>query len=180
MELKKKKTNLLTILVVVVILLIVVNLMFLSFISNEAQTAGLLKKELIQLTEQEKIITTATQLYSSYEEEIEVISAVFPTEQTITLFIQTIEEELKSVANEYTFRFSSPIPLKEQDKLYLPLVMTLKVDMAGLTRLLKELETLSYMTHITSVGSRSSDGFTSVSEVTIVMKVYVQNPFTNI
>lgn len=176
----KLKTSKLTILVSLVILLVVINVLFIALVSSEAKTVELLKKELTDLYGQEKIIATASELSQSYKEEIEVISAVFPTEQTITTFIQTIEENLKGVTNEYTFRFSSPSPVREQDKLYLPLTITVKTDMAGLTRLLEEFENLPYMTHITSVTTRSPDGFSGGSEVTLLMKVYVQNPFTNI
>ncbi len=180
MEKNKPKFSRQSVLVTLVVILTVVNVLFITLISSEAKTVQLLKKELTGLYGQEKIIATASELSQSYKDEIELISAVFPSEQTITVFIQTIEDLLKGITNEYTFRFSSPIPLREQDKLYLPLTMTLKTDMAGLTRLLKELESMRYMTHITSISSRSPDGFTGVSEVTIVMKIYVQNPFTNI
>lgn len=180
MEKNKPKTSKLAILVSLVVLLVVINLLFITLVSSEAKTVELLKKELTELYGQEKIITTASDLSDSYKEEIEVISAVFPTEQTITTFIQTIEDTLKGVTNEYTFRFSSPSPIREQDKLYLPLTMTVKTDMAGVTRLLEEFETLPFMTHITSISSRSPDGFSGVSEMGIFMKVYVQNPFTNI
>lgn len=180
MEKLKKKSKLLPIFLGIVILLVIINILFMSLISNEAKTVSLLKKELTELQEQEKIITTASDLYDTYKEEIEVISTVFPSEETITEFIQTIEEKLRGITSEYTFRFSSPNPLREQDKLYLPLTMTLKTNMAGLTRLLKEIETMQYMTHVTSIISKSPDGFSGVSEITIVMNVYVQNPFTNI
>ena len=158
--------------------LLVVNILFIVLTRNAGATVGLLKNELTVLDEQERIIASSQDIYLKYQNEIETISNVFPNEETRTVFIQTLEKELREVTQEHTFRFSSVTPLKEQDKLFLPLTITLKSSLADLARLFEKFEDFPYMMHVTQINAKSPEGFTGKSEVTIMVKLYVQNPFS--
>jgi hypothetical protein len=162
-----------------------VSLVLLSFIliflfQNEMRTIKLLRSEFAILTQQKRIITASSEISEQYKEEIEVISGIFPNEQSIPLFIQALEGLIKQASGEYTFRFNSLTPIAEGDKLFLLMTVTMKTDHTKLLQFLSALEQMPYMTHITGMMSKTPNGFTGVSEVSIGMKIYVQNPFSTI
>lgn len=158
--------------------LIVLNFVFIGLIGAEANTTKLLKNELGVLEQEERIITSAQQIYSTYQDEIDTISSVFPNEETIPLFIQTLEDTIRANSDEYSLRFTAITPIKDQDKLFLPLSITMRTDLPKLILFLDKIEKLPYMTHVTSIFSKTPDGFTRTGEIQIGVKVYVQNPFT--
>ena len=126
-----------------------------------------------------QIIASSQQIYNKYKDDIEVISAVFPTEESIPQFISQLEGEIRQTADEYTFKFSSITPISENTVLFLPLSITMKTDLTRLTLLLEKLENLAYIIHVTSINTKAPEGLNGVSEVNLQLKVYVQNPFTN-
>lgn len=174
----KKRTQPATILTAVIASLIIVDLLFVAFTQGAGSTVRLLKNELRGLEEQEKIITSSQEIYETYKDDVEVISNAFPNEETIAVFIQYLERELRAVTPEYTLKFNSVTPIKEQDKLFLPLTIMVKANFSELTSLFTKWENFPYMMHITSILAKTPDGFSSKSEVTLVVKVYVQNPFS--
>ena len=128
-------------------------------------------------SQQEKIIVSAKQISSNYQAEIETISQVFPTEETIMVFIGQLESQIQKVTPEYSFRFASVTPLTEGNKLYLLLSVTTKTDLAGLTAFLDGLEKLPFLTHVVSIKAKTPDSFANMSEIVVLLKIYVQNPF---
>lgn len=154
------------------------NLLFLLLVKGEAKTILLTKNELIELEKQEQIIQSSQELYRTYQSEIEVISSVFPDEESVTLFIQLLEKQLRTVSDTYTLKFNSQLPVKEKEKLYLPLTIIMRTDLSRLSRFFEELEKMPYMTQLVSISAKTPDGFTKTGEVSLVLKVYVQNPFT--
>lgn len=175
----RQKSGILLVLIAVFASLVVVDLLFLVFIRNEFKTIKLLKNELQVLEQNQKIINSSRDITAAYSEEIELISQAFPNEETIPQFVKILENMLKSYADEYNFRFNAVAPIKEQEKSFLPLTITLRTDYLRLLALLDKLETLPYMTHITTIISRNPDGFTDKSETVIGLKLYVQNPFSS-
>jgi hypothetical protein len=160
-------------------------LVLLSFIlvflfQNEIQTIKLLRNEYTILTQQKRIITASSEISEQYKDEINIISGIFPNEQSIPLFIQALEGLIKQTSSEYTFRFNSLTPIVEGDKLFLLMTVTMKTDQVKLLQFLSGLERLPYMTHITGMVSKSPSGFIGTAEISIGMKVYVQNPFSTI
>ncbi len=180
MEKKKISSlrNTLMLLGVLVVSLIVVNIILLYFVSSTATTVTLLTGELHQLEMDQEIIRSSQQISEQYTDEIEFISGVFPDETTILEFIQSLEGIIRDSAVEYNFKFSSLTPIVERDRQFLLMTVTMMTDGLGLTSFLSELEQLPYMTHVTSVSARTPEGFADTSEATIVLKIYVQNPFT--
>lgn len=178
-ETPKSSFDLVTILWIFAGLLVFINVLFLVFAKNEGKTVKLLKNQLTSLRQQESIVASSKDIYARYQNEVDIIASVFPNEETIPQFIQTIEEAIRSNSDEYALRFTAVTPLKEDDKLYLPVSITAKTDVARLIQFLGLLEKLPYMTHVTSLGGIATDTFTSPSEIQIVFKVYVQNPFTS-
>jgi Tfp pilus assembly protein PilO len=177
-ETKKNTIDLVLILSATAVCLVVVNVLFLVFVQSEGKTVKLLKNQLVSLRQQQTIIASSKDIYAQYQSEVDTISAVFPNEDTIPQFIQTIEDAIRSNSDEYALRFTAVTPLKEDDKLYLPVAISAKTDVARLIQFLTKLEKLPYMTHVTSLGGITTDTFNSPSEIQIVFKVYVQNPFT--
>jgi len=157
---------------------VVVNFLFLTLIRGEARTINLLKTQLTSLSQDQQIITSSNDLYNVYKDSIDIISEVFPSEETIPEFIQTLEELLKTYSDGYGIKFNSLSPLREQDNLYIVLTITMKTDFGRLTQFLEDLEHLRYMTHVASLTAKTPSGLAAAGEVTLALKVYVQNPFT--
>lgn len=175
---KSEKTDRrLLVLVALLLSTIFMNFLFLYLLRGETKTIALTKTELVELEKQQQIITSSQQLYQTYQNEIDIISAVFPNEESITMFIQSIENELRLASDTYTFRFNAQTPIKQADKLFLPLTVTMKTDMTRLDTFFEKLETLPYMTHVTSLNVKTPEGFSNISEVVVGLKIYVQNPF---
>lgn len=176
---KVQKTSTVFLLTIMSGALVVLNMLLLYFVSSETTTIHLMRQERISLDDDRQIIASAQDIYDTYGKEIKAISAVFPNEETVPFFIQALEQEIRLGSDTYTVKFSSLTPLVEGDKLYLLLVITMTTDVQRLEKFLNSVERLSYMTHVVSMGSKTPDGFTGTQEVSIGVKVYVQNPFTN-
>lgn len=180
MENKKpiqSKISKITIYSAIIVGIVLLNLLFIFLASNETKTVGLLKTELSSIEKENKIITSSTDIYSQFDSEIVAISEVFPKEQTIPLFIQKLEELIRSVTDEYSFKFTSVTPIKENDRLFLPMTISMKTDLNRLLTFFAALEKFPYMSHVNLIVSKSPDGFTTSSEIQLNIKVYVQNPF---
>jgi hypothetical protein len=157
---------------------LLLSMIFIFLFQSEVRTITLLRNEYTILAQQKRIITAASEISKEYKDQIEVISGIFPNEQSIPLFIQALEVLIKQTSDEYTFRFNSLTPIIEGDKLFLLLTITMKTDLAKLVTFFSDLERLPYMTHVTGIVTKTPNGFKGVSEVSMGMKVYVQNPFT--
>lgn len=157
---------------------VVVNLIFVLLTKSQAQTIQLLRTQLQTLEQDELIIRSAQEISKTYSNEITTISNVFPNEETIPEFIRTFEDAVRKSATEYTFKFNSVTPLKEQDKLLLPLTVVLKTDLEHLIVFLDELEKLPYLTHVNAIAAKTPENIQAIQEITVSIKLYVQNPFT--
>ncbi len=176
---QSQKTNPVIVLACIGLALIVVLILLLYFISTETKTILLMRQEKQALERDRQILVSAQNIYDTYKKEIQVITNVFPNEETLPQFLQILEERVRDVSDSYSVKFSSLTPLVEQEKLYLLLVVTMKTDLPRLEKFLASLETLPYMTHIVSINGKTPDGYISNQEISIGIKVYVQNPFTN-
>jgi len=179
MNKKMQKTSIITILTAFLLSLVAINFLFLFFTQNEVKTIKLLKSELTNLERNEQIIASAQQIYRTYQDEIDIISQVFPGEADIPEVITTFENSIRLSTSEYTFKFNSITPLLEGENLFLPITITMKTDIEKLQLFLDKLENLPYMTHVTSVIAKSPDGFVGLGEVVVSLKMYVKNPFNN-
>ena len=177
-QIQQSALNSLTILISMVIAIILLNALFILLVQGEAKTIKLLKNELVTLEQEERIIASAQNIYESYQNEVEVISQVFPNEETFVDFVQVLENEVRASSDEYTFKFTANEPVKDQDKLLLPITITMKTELVRLTGFLTQMEKLRYMTHVSQLNARTPDGLIQTGEVTINLVIYVQNPFT--
>ncbi len=175
----RAKTSPLTILIALGSGLVLLNILFLIFISNSIKTIGLLREQLDTQRQDEQLVASANQIYSQYKAEIELISRAFPNEENLPNLIQDLERLIRQYADEYSLRFNSVTPLIEQERLFLPLTITMKTDMPRLLHFFEKLETFNYMTHVTAVSSKFPDSLSQAGEVIVGVKVYVQNPFTS-
>jgi hypothetical protein len=159
--------------------LIMINFTFVYLTLNEHKSIMLMRNELNSLNQQKSIITAANVINEQYKDEIEVISNVFPNEQTIPRFIQTLEAVIKNSSNSYSpIKFNSLTPIAEGDKQFLLMTISMTADLAKLSTFLTSVEALPYMTHITGITVKTPGGFIGSGEILIGMKVYVQNPFS--
>lgn len=175
----KRKSSILTILIGFTAVMAVFNGLFIFLSASEIKTMTLLKKELVILEQNAQIIASSEKIYDTYKGDIEAISAVFPTEETISIFVQTLEGKIRNSADEYTFKFNTVTPIKDGDRLFLPLTLTMKTDLPRLEVFFGELEKLQYMTHITGLLTKAPDGLGGKIDTTISLIIYVQEPFSH-
>jgi len=178
-----KKTNntknrSIIILTIIFSFLIVFDLLFLVLTGSVVRSALLIKNEFILLDQDKKIVSASEDLETQYGKEILAISKVFPNEEDLPDFFDRLEKLIKIYADSGTIRFNSLVPIKEQDKLFLLLSLSLKTDLERLNNLFTEFELLPYMTHITGVQAKTPGKFSGNSDINVLVKVYVQNPFT--
>ncbi len=176
---KKTSISVNTLLVIFAIALCFLDIIFIIFTQNESKTITLLKGQKKSLAQDESIIASAKEIQDTFQNEVGVISAVFPSEETIPVFILKLEEMLKNTTDEYSVKFAATAPIKQDDKLFLPIIISTKTNYVRLTAFFTQLEKALYMTHITAISIKSPDNFIGVSDVQIRLNVYVQNPFTS-
>jgi hypothetical protein len=175
---KKKKFNPVMLWAGLLLAIIVVNCIFVYLALNEVKTIKLMRNELSMLNQQKDIITAADDIENQYKDNIEVISNVFPNEETIPLFIQTLEGIIKESSESYSpIKFNSLTPIVEGDKLFLLMTISMTSDLTKISTFLTQVEAMPYMTHITGISAKTPGGFIGKGEIIIGMKVYVQNPF---
>jgi hypothetical protein len=172
-----RKTNPIYMFGAAFVAIIAINLLFIMLFQSEVRTYKLLNEEKKTLDQDQMIITASADILGKYQNEIDVISGVFPNEETFLLFVQTFENTVKRNTDEYQLKFSST-PIAEGDKLFLPMTLSVKTDLSRLMVLFEALENMPYMTHVTGVGAKTPDGLSGKGEYNIGLKVYVQNPFS--
>ena len=158
--------------------LVGVNTLLLVLGSTNVKTIELLRKERINLEQEERTIQSVKVIGSQYRESADLIASVFPTETTIPTLIETLESVASTNSDQYTVKFSAVTPVKEQGRLFLPVSISIKTDFDRLTNLLGFLERVPYMARLTSVIIKTPEGFTGKNEVQIGLKVYVNDPFS--
>lgn len=179
MEQKKIRSlyNILTILSVSAGFLVFLDVLLVVFVATQKNTVALLKTQLIQLEQDYRVLSSSENVVEEYRDETEILSNVFPTEGTMLEFIQTLETLLRNSSEEYSIKFNSLTPVVEQDKLFLLLTLTLKTDLIRLDNFLGALEKAPFMTHVTGIVGKMPDSFNGTGELTVGLKVYVNNPF---
>lgn len=173
----KSKTQVLIGMSIVVIL---INLLLLILIGNISRSIKLLRTEEQHLKREVALAAQTVTALPQYDAFTEAVSGIFPTEETLPRFIDTVELIIKSVTSSYTpLRLLSPVPQKEDDKLFLLYAFTFRGNIESGEKLLNRIELLPYFIHIISISGRTPSGLHgSDSEIGITFKVYVQNPFT--
>lgn len=161
-----------------VILLFIMNLLFLFLANQRVKSIALLKEQLNIYLNDQKIISAASSLSDQYKSEIETISAVFPNEETISVFINDLENLIKSQSAEYSIKFNAIQPTPEEDRLFLPVTITMKIKLNQLIEFLESLEKWPYLTHVTIVSINSPQGLSGILETKLTFKIYVKKPFT--
>lgn len=153
------------------------NLLFLLLIQSSTNNIKLLRRELSTLEQNQRIIQTAQEVYIAHGEDVSLLSQVFPTEANLPNFLAELENVIGGSLAGYTIKFNSIGPIPEAEKLYLLLTLSGKGSNNQLDELLLNLEKLPYMTHIISLEEKTENGLTGVGEITLLLKIYVQNPF---
>ncbi|MCX8009072.1 MAG: hypothetical protein N3A54_05245 [Patescibacteria group bacterium] len=159
--------------------ILLINIGLLYFLQTQVNVITLLKQEKIQLEQDQKIINASEEIYATYKDHIEEIFSVFPSEGEVLTFLQTLESVSKKYGANVIARFASSSPQSEGDRLFLLFRLNLQTTRQNFGQLLKALENLPYMMRLISLTMNSSDGFKDELYVTIHLKLYVKNPFSN-
>lgn len=156
-----------------------VNVGLLYMLRMQANGIRLLQQQKKQLEQDQAIINSSEQIYATYKDHIEDLLAVFPSEEDVLMFLETLQDIAKKHGSNASARFSSPSPQQEGDKLFLLFRVTMTTDKDGLKSFLQEAEQLPYMTRLLTLSMGLSDGIQGDMNVTLLIKLYVKNPFTS-
>jgi Tfp pilus assembly protein PilO len=173
-----KKSNPVESLVLVLGGVVVLTLALLYFLSTQVKTVKLLREQKTQLEQDLKIINSAEQIYESYKDDIAVISEVFPNEESVLVFLQTLESLSKKYSTESLVKFSPPTPQAEGDSLYLLFSIVMQTTSDQLPEFLKAIEQLPYMTRLLTLNVSLPEGGKGNIAASMRIKVYVKNPFS--
>lgn len=173
----KKKSSSIERAVIVLVLIVVINIGIMYMLLNQSKTITLLQEQQQQLTQDQRILSSSEEIYAQYEGQIEKILRVFPDEETVLDFLQTLETLSKTHSTEYTVKFASRSPLPESDKLFLLFTITLKTDKTQLDAFLDALENLPYMTRVLTMNAAFPDPASQAVDAALTLKLYVKNPF---
>lgn len=173
----KKKKSSIERSVIFLVIIVVVNIGIMFMLLNQAKTISLLQEQQQQLVQDQRILNSSEEIYAQYEGQIEKILNVFPDEETVLDFLQTLETLSKEHSTEYSVRFASRSPLPESDKLFLLFTVSLKTDKAQLDAFLDSLEALPYMTRVLTMNVAFPDPLSQAVDATLTLKLYVKNPF---
>lgn len=157
---------------------IVINIGLLFFLRVQVGTIKLLKDQKIQLENDLKIVNSSEEIYNKYKNDIDEISSVFPSEEEVLFFLQTLDDLSKKYSDDALARFASTTPQPEGDMLYLLFNVSMKTDAIRLQSFLQELEKLPYMTRVLTISMSLPDGTQGKVNVTLNIKLYVKNPFS--
>jgi hypothetical protein len=177
-KLAQKRSLYVPVMIGMIILIIFGNLTILFYLQVQVRTIVNARRERELLQKTNESMQRSVTEYNQYKNRITELEEVFPGEEYFPDFINRLEDLIKLHTNEYVFRFSSLTPLAEQEKLYLVINLNVKTDFVRLLSLLEGIEQLPYMTHVISISSKNSQGFSGEGEATIVLKVYVKKPFS--
>ena len=166
-------------LIVVFLVLLVINFGVVFFLRSQVTVIGLLNEQLLQLQQDQRILSSAEQIYQTYKDNITTINAVFPDEETVLDFLQTLETMAKNTSDESAVKFASFSPQPEGDKLFLVFTVNQTTDVDRLSSFLSQLEKLPYMTHILSLSITWADQKKGTINVTMQLKLYVKSPFSS-
>lgn len=162
----------------VIMLILVGHLGALVLIKTQVKEVQLLKDQKQQLADDQKLLSSAEQIYTKYKDDFPLLESVFPDEETVLPFLQTLEKLTREYSEDGVVRFASLSPLPENDKLFLLFTLSLHTDTQRFSDFLIQLENLPYLTRVLSYTLNWSDQKKQLVDATVQLKVYVKNPFT--
>ncbi len=130
--------------ILAVIGVIVINIGLLFFLRVQVKTIRLLQDQKIQLQQDLKIVNSSEEIYNKYKNDIEEISNVFPSEEEVLTFLQTLENLTKQYSDDSVVKFASLSPQPDGDMLFLLFSISMRTDKDRLNAYLTQLEKLPY------------------------------------
>lgn len=163
--------------VIVLVILLGINIGLLYFLRSQVKVISLLQGQLVQLRQDQQILSSAEQIYQTYKNDIDTITSVFPDEATVLVFLQTLEDLAKSESETAVVKFATFSPQQQGDKLFLLFTINMRTDLPRLTSFLSQLEALPYMTRLFDMSVTWIDPKKGVIDSSMKLKLYVKNPF---
>jgi hypothetical protein len=165
--------------VVVLIVILCINIGIIFMLRTQVKVIGLLQGQLVQLQQDQQILASAEQIYQTYKNDIDTITSIFPDEETVLVFLQTLESIARGYSDSSMVKFAAFSPIPESDKLYLIFNITMRTDVDRLTSFLRELEGLPYMTRLIDITVTWVDREKGSIDAGMKLKLYVKNPFAS-
>jgi Tfp pilus assembly protein PilN len=162
----------------IIILIIVGHFGVLVLLNTQIKEIKLLKEQKEQLTQDQQLLSSGEQIYAQYKESFPILESVFPDEESVLIFLQSLEKLTRESGENGVVKFASLSPLPENDKLFLLFTIYLHTDTTRFEGFLTQLEELPYLTRVLSYTIQWSDQKKQLIDATVKLKVYVKNPFT--
>ncbi len=166
-------------LIVILLGIALINVGLFYVLRTQVNVIRLLQQQKKQLEQDQSIINSSEEIYATYKDNIEDLLAVFPSEEDVLVFLETLQDVAKKHGSNVSARFFSSSPQQEGDKLFLLFRVTLTTNKDSLISFLQELEQLPYMTRLMTLSMGDFNGIQGDMNVTLLIKLYVKNPFTS-
>jgi hypothetical protein len=176
-NLKSKTQRLLLAIVSVLILasIIICLIVYLTSLQTKRQTG--LKQQKISLQQSAIANQRLADLAQDELQGIQLITEIFPDDQSIITVIQKLEALIKTFDPGGTVKFASLSPVKTNDQLSIPLLYHLRVSPAQGMRFLTELEHLPNVIQVKNVEIKTPQGASGAADMTLGALLYVKDPF---
>ena len=117
------------------------------------------------------------QFLSQNQDGIKLVSLALPNEDNVVEFVSQVENLLAVTGLTGSLKFSSIVPAKANDQLYIPFILKLQTGVPQFLDFLARLEKLPFLVQLTGVTITSPNGIADITDITIGARLYVQDPF---
>jgi len=178
LSLNSKAQRLLVAILAVLIggLILVGFIVYVTSVQMKRQTG--LKQQKISLQQSALANQRLAALAQDQLEGIQLITEIFPDDQSIITIIQKLETLIKTFDPSGSVKFASLSPVKTNDQLSVPLLYRLRVSPAQGLRFLTELEHLPNVIQVKSIEFKTPQGASGAAEMSMGALIYVKDPFT--
>jgi len=176
-NLRHKSKKLVLIAVALVVVVALVNVLVLSFAFQQTKKYQVVASEKAALMASRETSGSVVDFIQKNQDVVDKLNEVFPNEDSIIDVISATEAVIQQYDPQGVVEISAFNPSKVNNELQVPLLIKMRVSVIDLVGFLRELEKQPYVYEVTSIDMRMPEGLTAKGEITIGVKLYVQDPF---
>jgi Tfp pilus assembly protein PilO len=160
----------------VLLIIVGINILFALKIANA--TFAIKQQNINEQVKQQTAVEQTT-FYENNPQMLDVIDAALPDQTEIVDVLTAIDNLGSLVGMKVNFNFASVDPTKENNQLSVPFTLKSNTTIIKAIQFLRYFEKLPYLSSITSLSIKSPQGIGGTIELSIIGRLYVQDPFNN-
>lgn len=147
---------------------------FTQLTSQKLNVVNTTKQEIIVARQVLDEANNFNSFLTAHQIDLEKMGTALPSESMLVGVVQDIEAVIKTYDQRATLTFSQATPIRIGTDLTVPLSISLSLPLHQLPQLYDQLMTLPYLLQVTQSESKIADNLTNT---TITLRLYVQDPF---